>query len=56
MKMKPNVKQLVTTEVCRSWNLVSKDKTLGKDLFYLTFNIDVNIGNLPGIICYYITK
>ena len=49
-----NPKQLVAIgEVCRSWNRVSKDEMLWKDLFYRTFNIDVNIGILPGNIYFY---
>lgn len=42
-------KQLVGAgEVCRSWNRVSKDEFLWKDLFYKTFKIDPTIGILPG--------
>lgn len=42
-------RELVTVgEVCKSWNRVSKDEFLWKDLLYRTFKIDSGIGIVPG--------
>ncbi|XP_012272975.1 F-box/WD repeat-containing protein 5 isoform X2 [Orussus abietinus] len=42
-------KELTTAgEVCRSWNRVSQDDFLWKDLFYRTYKIDPNVGIMPG--------
>ncbi|XP_033226621.1 F-box/WD repeat-containing protein 5 [Belonocnema kinseyi] len=42
-------KDLLTAgEVCKSWNRVSRDEFLWKDLFYHTFKIDPNVGIVPG--------
>lgn len=44
-----NPKELLTAgEVCKSWNRVSKDEFLWKDLLYHTFKIDPSIGIVPG--------
>lgn len=44
-----NPKELLTAgEVCKSWNRVSKDEFLWKNLLYRTFKIDPSIGIVPG--------
>lgn len=46
-------RELVTAgEVCRSWNKVSQDEFLWRDLFYQTYKIDSDIGIMPGRLCY----
>ncbi|KAG7205585.1 hypothetical protein KM043_007556 [Ampulex compressa] len=42
-------KELTTAgEVCRTWNRVSHDQFLWKDLFYRTYKIDTDVGIMPG--------
>lgn len=42
-------KELVTAgEVCRSWNKISRDEFLWRNLFYQTYKIDSDIGIIPG--------
>lgn len=38
----------IAGEVCRSWNRVSRDEFLWKDLFYQTYKIDPDVGIMPG--------
>lgn len=42
-------KELLTVgEVCTSWQRVSRDEFLWKDLFYQTYKIDHNVSIMPG--------
>lgn len=36
--------------VCKSWNRVSHDELLWKELFYRTYKIDPSVGIMPGIL------
>nr|XP_033333304.1 F-box/WD repeat-containing protein 5 isoform X2 [Megalopta genalis] len=39
---------IIARKVCKSWHRVSYDEFLWKDLFYQTYEIDPNIGMMPG--------
>lgn len=50
-------KELLTAgEVCRSWERVSKDEFLWKDLFYHTYKIDPSVSIMPGELIHRMTK
>ncbi|KAK0079891.1 hypothetical protein PV325_000658, partial [Microctonus aethiopoides] len=39
---------MVAGSVCKSWNRVSHDELLWKELFYRTYKIDPSVGIMPG--------
>ncbi|XP_015118789.1 F-box/WD repeat-containing protein 5 [Diachasma alloeum] len=42
-------REVVTAgEVCKSWNRVSQDELLWKELFYRTYKIETSVGIMPG--------